>query len=461
MITITVKNKIRIKGLPPAYRAQVKKTLTLVNPKYFMMKNSGRSTWNVPKDFKYYEEELDDLIIPRGAYSRLVKFLDSSGLQFAVDTRLAFSGLSVQLKPIKLRDYQVELLDSLFKSPIPTEGIINMSTGSGKTVVALEVIRRLGMKATILVPNNVILTQFKEEANKFFNYDVGIINGFTKEIKDITVATFQSLSTNQDLLEQLCKQSGTVIVDEVQGVVSEKRRQVLQSFYPTNLYGITATPERGADGQTEAIFFMCGPEISKYESVQMKPMVEVIESKEMITMRANYMDMVEDMVNNKSRNTLIIGLVIMELLAGRKILTLTKRIQHYKNMESAFVGNENVHFIDSKNKDRNEILLAMKKGLMDFSAIFGTTSLLAVGTDVPSLDTLIIGCDLKSKVLTTQACGRVLRLFEDKQSPKIYDIVDTSNPVFFSQARSRLKTYKHHGWPVAYNGINSSIKRLI
>lgn len=462
MINLYLNNQIRIEGMPPQYLAKVKNTLTLNNPAYHLMKAMKKSVWNIPRHIVYWENcGNEDLYIPRGSYGRLLRFVEATGLEYKVHNGLLRKPLvGIKLAPIELRDYQTPIL-ARFMANMPTEGVITMTTGSGKTIVALEIIRRLGLTATILVEKNNLLRQFQEEMRTHWNYSAGIVNGEEKNIKDITVATFQTLMGNEKLLKELADKTSVIIIDEVQGITSKKRQEVLRAFKPSHLYGITATPERGTDGQTDAIFFIAGEEIENYVGEQMKPEVELRETKTDVPVYANYQEMIEEMVDNDQRNEMIKGVVYLELLAGKKVLVLTKRIQHYKNIQEKLGNLSGCYFLDSKNPDKDEILIQMKKGFLDFNAIFGTTSLLSVGVDIPALDTVVLACDIKSSILTTQSVGRVMRLFEGKPQPKVIDLIDTNNYILWKQARSRIAVYKKHGWKITYTGNDYRINRLI
>lgn len=348
-------------------------------------------------------------------------------------------------KDLKLRDYQVPIVNEAVKF---SEGILFMSTGSGKTVVSLAIAQKIGLKTTIVVPNNVLLYQFVTAARDFFGWEIGIVNGDIKQIKDITVATYQSLLCNETILQTLVSQTGTLIVDECQIAVSDKRIKIIESFRPKHLYGLSATPSRSKDdGRTAAIKFYFGNICATHEMTQLTPRVVAIPTGVEIVEK-EYMRMVEDMVRHAGRNKLIAGLVVGEALEGRKILVLTKRIEHYKALEQILGERDLFHYIDSEDKERNDKLAAFKNGDMDYTAIFGTTSLLAVGLDIPSFDTLILACDMKSEVLTVQAVGRILRLFEGKPEPKIIDLWDNKTATFSRQFRVRSGIYKQKGWEI-------------
>ena len=52
---------------------------------------------------------------------------------------------------------------------------------------------------------------------------------------------------------------------------------------------------------------------------------------------------------------------------------------------------------------------------------------------------------MKEDTLTTQSCGRILRMFEGKPEPKIIDIWDKA---FYNQKKARERLYKTKGWKI-------------
>jgi superfamily II DNA or RNA helicase len=452
MIHITVGTDLLIEGLTIKQLSFIQEFLTLSNPMHGKMLAMKKSVWSVPKQFVYYKNEEDGIQIPRGMLGRVTRWLDKQGAEYVIDQshieahkkyrELEWGSITSK---ITLREYQEPIVKEILKHK---EGTIVMGTGTGKTVVAVHLIAKLRKKATILVPNNVLLVQWKNAIKQFLDFEAGIVNGETKDIKAITVATFQSLASNPDLLSELARQTGVLIVDECQGAVTENRAKIITSFYPDYLFGLTATPQRSeSDGRTNSIFFYFGEEIVSYHETSCVPEVQIIRTGVDIA-ADEYHRMVEEMVDHPGRNILIKGLIIGEVLSGRKVLVLTKRIAHYQHFEEEFGNRENFLFISSDNPNRNEILADLKNGDKDFACIIGTTSLLSVGTDVPRLDTLIIACDMREDVLTTQSIGRILRLFEGKPSPRVIDLWDERVPIFKRQGVVRRKLYKKKGWKI-------------
>jgi len=162
---------------------------------------------------------------------------------------------------------------------------------------------------------------------------------------------------------------------------------------------------------------------------------------------------VEDsMVTHHSRNTLLAGIITGEMMSGKKVLVLLKRRDHCEEILKRLPKSDSIYYADSDDPLRNDTLLEMRSGTKQFHVLIGTFSLLATGTDIPSLDVVIFGGSLKSDVLVAQGAGRVLRLFEGKETAKIYDFYDNLNPIYKRQAYARFNFYQQKKWKVT--GLN-------
>lgn len=453
MLELKVSNQIIMSNCTPEIITAAKKALTIPNPSYHRVLRLTGSRWAAQRDFKYYTFDKlypTTITLPRGFLSRVKDYLEKTNTKYKIKYDFVsdkFEDKKIKYK-IVLRDYQIPICDEALKEDC---GVIDASVGSGKTIMACEFIKRTHLKTTIIVPTTPIQAQFKTEIEQGLSFKPGIINAKTKEIKDITVTTWQSLTADPVLCGTLARQTGMLIIDESHGIPSPTRIKILNKFHPERLYGFSGSPRRSKDdGRTEAINFLLGPILVHYESKGLIPEVNVIRTGCDILVSNQYHEMIDEMVRHDNRNTLVAGLAIMEALAGKKVLILTKRIEHYKLIRAKLPESDTIFMIDSKDKERNELLLKMRKGTTPFNIILGTTSLLGAGVDIPALDTLIICSDLKSDVLVQQGAGRILRLFEGKTEAKIYDLHDEKNFMLHNQFLQRLHFYKAKNWKVVF-----------
>ena len=166
-----------------------------------------------------------------------------------------------------------------------------------------------------------------------------------------------------------------------------------------------------------------------------------------------YSTIIDSQVDNINRNKLIANISMLELALGRKLIILTKRTKHYENLYQLLPGNICAYRIKSQLKAdeqrrQDDLLNRLREGGKDFDVILGTFGLLSTGINIPALDTIIFAGDLKSSVLATQSVGRILRLFEGKQDPKIIDIDDVKSGILHNQARLRKRFYKDNEWEI-------------
>ena len=442
----------------------VKKKLTLDNPAYHVMKRKGntRALYGIPRHFTYYKTTPEyELVIPRGCLPWLLRLHEV--YEYPIEV---YYNTVVQYLPFKLGSDQLELRD--YQKGVPEEvitrgkqGILKLSTGWGKTILALKLVEHTQLNTIILTHRRSLLAQFLTEFEKWYGYTPGVIADGNNTIKAVTVAMVQTLynrfEANPEIIPHLQNQFGMVIVDECHTMITDNRRAVLNVFTPDRFYGMSATPER-SDGQSEAVKFVFGPTLVEHSLPQDKP--TVLQHKTTAEIPAmEYTDMARRLAEHPERNLTIAKVLRKQIGEGRKVLVLTKRIAHYEYIKQYLSDRLTVHTISSqrKAKENTELLRQLREQEIEYDVIMGTYSMLSTGIDIPNLDTLIFAGDLKSSVLTKQSAGRILRLFHGKQHPRIIDMVDKENRTFARHARERQKFYKENEWPVQLYGKEKRI----
>jgi superfamily II DNA or RNA helicase len=114
-------------------------------------------------------------------------------LEVPVET-VPFSKLRL---PFELRPYQKEGLEKFLEAK---KGLEILPTGTGKSAVVIEAIRRLQLRTAIFCPTIVILKQWVRWIRKFGYPFVGEFYGDKKRLSDITVFTYQSATRHSDIL---------------------------------------------------------------------------------------------------------------------------------------------------------------------------------------------------------------------------------------------------------------------
>ncbi len=194
---------------------------------------------------------------------------DKVPISASKDVLVSFKKTSSSGVQFVLRDYQKNAADALLGdySPGTGYGTIVLPCGSGKTVVGMEIITRLQTKTLILSTNVSAVHQWISELYDKLDLPIGSVgeySGMRKELKDITVATYQVLTYRKDKnsdfihMEAVKNQGwGLIIFDEVHMLPAPvfKITAEMQSVYRV---GLTATLIR-EDNREDEVFSLVGP----------------------------------------------------------------------------------------------------------------------------------------------------------------------------------------------------------
>ncbi|HPO49221.1 MAG TPA: DEAD/DEAH box helicase family protein, partial [Spirochaetota bacterium] len=189
-----------------------------------------------------------------------------------IDIRLREQTLSGH--NFNLRDYQKMAADSFFMagSALGGHGVVVLPCGSGKTIVAIDVMSKIKMNTLILCTSVAAVHQWiREILDKTFltEDEVGEYTGDKKEIKLITVCTYQILIYRKNKDSEfshfdifLRNKWGLIIYDEVH-LLPAPIFKVTSEIQGTRRLGLTATLVR-EDGFEKDVFCLIGPK--KYDT---------------------------------------------------------------------------------------------------------------------------------------------------------------------------------------------------
>lgn len=177
-------------------------------------------------------------------------------------------------KPFSLREYQKQAISAFYAggSIYGGNGVIVLPCGAGKTIIGMGVISNLKCNTLIICPNIVAARQWIDELvdkTTVPRQKIGEYTGDVKEIKPITVATYQILShrtKKTDSFEHLGlfnkRNWGLIIYDEVH-LLPAPVFKITAEIQSKRRLGMTATLVR-EDGKEKDVFSLIGPK--KYDA---------------------------------------------------------------------------------------------------------------------------------------------------------------------------------------------------
>jgi DNA excision repair protein ERCC-3 len=198
---------------------------------------------------------------------------DLAGYTRGEELPIHFKQEKKQGQAFGLRDYQQSAVDSFYRegSMLGGSGVLVLPCGAGKTLIGIAAMAKLNCATLILTTNNTSVKQWIREildTTDLTEEMVGEYSGSRKEVRPITIATYQILTyrkskddlfVHMDLFNK--RDWGLIVYDEVHLLPAPVFR-VTADIQATRRLGLTATLIR-EDGREEDVFSLVGPK--RYE----------------------------------------------------------------------------------------------------------------------------------------------------------------------------------------------------
>ncbi|MHB1525033.1 MAG: DEAD/DEAH box helicase [Candidatus Dormibacteria bacterium] len=343
---------------------------------------------------------------------------------------------------IHLRPYQQEAVASIEKAFADgvRRQLVSLPTGTGKTVVFAEVIRRRQGRALVIAHRDELIRQ---AVDKLHAVAPGLAVGVVKAGEDetdaqVVVASIQTLQ-REARRTRLGGGFTTIVVDEAHHSAAPSYRGVLARFGSFDrddllTLGVTATPERGDRQRLE-----CFPTL-----VYERDLVEMMREGYLADLRAVQVSITADL----DKVTLTHGDFAAEALgkAMREAAAPELVARAYKD----FAPNRRALIFTPTVALAHETAAAMTASGVTASALDGTTpiderrgvlaqlrqgglqalancAVLTEGFDEPSIDCIVMARPTKSRQLYLQMVGRGTRPYPGKPDCLILDLVGVSH----------------------------------
>ena len=363
-------------------------------------------------------------------------------------------------KPILLRDYQVETVNTFLENP---QCLQEIATGAGKTLMTAALsksVEHLG-RSLVIVPNKSLVVQTEADYINL-GLDVGVYFGDRKDYgKTHTICTWQSLS-------KLCGPESEISINDYnQGVVCVivdevhcARAAVLQSML-TGIFadvpirwGLTGTIPKDKLDQVSLLVSL-GPVIGKLSAKELqdrgvlaKCHVNIVQLKDKVEF-ANYQSELKHLLEDSTRLDTIAALILKVNETGNT-LVLVDRVNAGKELVSRL---PNAVFVSGGTGLTERKAEYDEVATSDDKILVCTYGVAAVGINIPRIFNLVLIEPGKSFVRVIQSIGRGIRKAEDKDHVEIWDI--TSSCKFAKRHLTQRKQfYKEASYPFSLEKLD-------
>jgi superfamily II DNA or RNA helicase len=443
---LTVDSEACLQGAGETLKAIIRQKLTIINPKYQAAKRYSR--W-IGKKLKprlyFFRENGDRLYFPRGFVNQaiLLSRQMTGAAPEIVDNRRRLPPLDATFHGT-LRNYQQEAVDAVLRHSF---GVLEAGTGSGKTVMALNIIVARQQPTLIIVHNKELLQQWRERIHEFLQIEAGQAGDGRLDIRPVTVAIVNTARRN---LASLPEEFGQIIVDECHRVPASLFTDVVNSFDSYFMLGLSATAFRREDGMTGLIYTYMG---NRLYTVNHRVLAEsgAVVRPELVQrptgfkygFHGDYAKLIKALAANENRNNQIAGDIAEIVRAGHEgtVLVVSDRVAHCEILQRKLErhGLDSVLLTGRVPADRRaRIVEEVRDG--GVRVLISTLQLIGEGFDCPGLSTLVLSTPIKFEGRLLQVVGRIMRPSASKKA-QVIDYVDMHVPVLRRSADARRRIF--------------------
>lgn len=356
---------------------------------------------------------------------------------------------------LTLRRFQQEAIETSKKFD---QGIFEVPTGGGKTILGLSLIDTHKMKTLVICDSTEIFNQWVNNVKTMFGFKPGIVKASKFDITPPVVIAMTQTLINRPEMKQQSKMFGLLIIDECQQIgpgtyfnipnapIYNSMGTVSQWFSCKKKYGLTDGAIR-SDGQNVAIKYAIGPIIYKTnydvlekEDCVIKPNLVVRQTEFRTDLTTeDYPKIVWQMIRDEARNEMIVKDLLKE--ENHYCLILANSRNYVRMLAGMLIENnpelnKKIVVLTSSTpaKKREKAIEAIRNKKINY--LF-CTALADKGMDIPSLDRLFMVFPGRFEGRKRQQLGRVVR-FQDCKEAVVYEYVDCHVPLLESQFKNRL-----------------------
>ena len=336
-----------------------------------------------------------------------------------------------------LRPYQLEAVTRIqdeLKENRST--LLVAATGTGKTQIFSEVVRRWNGRCLVLAHRDELIQQASRRLSQYTGRQVDVEQADAVAYvrgKDTVVASVQTLSRAGRLNRFPVDAFGLVVVDEAHHAPAETYRRILDHFSAAKVVGVTATPDRAdrmALGQTfDSVAYVYDIEDAIRDGwlCPIRVTMVQLDTLDVAGVRTTAGDLNQgdlDAVMAIEENLHGVVTPTMELAEKRRTLVFTTSVHNAHRMAEIFNRHrpECARAVDGGTPpdERRRIFSDHQEGRFQFLVNVGIAT---EGYDDPAISCVVMGRPTKSRALYAQMAGRGTRIMPGKSDLLILDFV--------------------------------------
>lgn len=316
-----------------------------------------------------------------------------------------------------LRSYQQKAVESVLAEWAKghRSTLLVMATGTGKTVVFAEIVRRWtaanpGRRVLVMAHRRVLVEQAKAKLADMRNVDVTTVQAANLQAPKADPAKY-----------------GLIVIDEAHHTLAKSYRNVIRHYADAKVLGVTATPERADGSDMGEVFDSVAYSYDMADAINDGYLSQVrvcsaplaVDLSGVHTRQGDYdtaelASAVEPLLNSAAN-------WIKSIAPNRHVVVFLPLVDTAKKMAKICRAHGiAAEEIDGQSSDKDAVLKRFESGE---TRVLCNAALLTEGWDAPICDCVMVLRPTQSRALYVQMVGRGTRLHEGKADVLVPDVL--------------------------------------
>jgi len=360
-----------------------------------------------------------------------------AGLEI-VDKRV-YNEVPFPLPKFGLREGQQAVYDE-----VTDTCFINALVGWGKTFTALHLARKLGQKTLVVTHTTMLRDQWIDEIRALFGMEPGVIGSGKFDIEDHAIVV-GNVQTVTKLMPSICKEFGTVILDEAHHVPATTFSSIIDGMYCRYRIALSGTMLR-TDGKHVVFMDYFGKDIYRPpQSHTLDPLVKIIQTGIHLPTGETWAKKINALLYDEDYQQFVAALALTQIDKGHCVLVVADRVE-FLNKIKDYIGSNCILITgETEYEERKALIEQVENGKK--MCVAGSRQIFSEGISINRLSCVILAVPTSNPISLEQIIGRIMRLHPDKLDPVVLDLNFSSGPER-RQNGARLAFYASKGWEI-------------
>jgi superfamily II DNA or RNA helicase len=272
----------------------------------------------------------------------------------------------------------------------------------------------------------------------------GVIGSGKFDIEDHAIVV-GNVQTVTKLMPSICKEFGTVILDEAHHVPATTFSSIIDGMYCRYRIALSGTMLR-TDGKHVVFMDYFGKDVYRPpQSHTLDPLVKIIQTGIHLPTGEPWAKKINALLYDEDYQQFVAALATVQMEKGHCVLVVADRVE-FLNKIKDYIGSNCILITgETDYEERKALIEQVEAG--EKMCVAGSRQIFSEGISINRLSCVILAVPTSNPISLEQIIGRIMRMHPEKLDPVVLDL-NFSSGAERRQNGARLAFYASKGWEI-------------